>query len=319
VEYSLSISTKIRIVPYKDKVKAKKVFFRIVARTDWLWYLTREMIDLHIHTIASSDGQHTPIEIFQMARDLKIWALAFADHNSVESVAEGKKLAQDFGMVFLACLELDTVYKDRDLHLLGYLLDYKANECGAWMKEIFHAKMEQTKKRVDRLKELGFAIEFEELMNHSEGRLPTGNSYVRALAGRPENKGDPRVRAFIDGDRSDSPYLNFYLEAQPTTGAIEKLKKLGGIPILAHPSDTPEGYIHELVDAGMMGLEVYSSYHDTEMTENFMRICKDRNLLVTAGSDFHGKKIKPAVTLGVELDMEHEIVDDLFKAKEQMV
>ncbi|MBW2555204.1 MAG: phosphatase, partial [Deltaproteobacteria bacterium] len=38
------------------------------------------MIDLHIHTIASSDGQHTPQEIFTMANSMGLTAIAFADH-----------------------------------------------------------------------------------------------------------------------------------------------------------------------------------------------------------------------------------------------
>jgi len=209
-------------------------------------------------------------------------------------------------------------------------VDYAEPECEAWMQEIFVAKIEQTKKRVEKLKTIGFAIEFDDLMRFSEGRLPTGNSYVQALASRPENKDDHRVRAFIDGDRADSPYLNFYLdylkagrpafvplEAQPTCQAISKVRKLGGIPILAHPSDTPESYIHELVDAGMAGLEVYSSYHSRELTEYFLRVCTDRGLLITAGSDFHGRKIKPKVALGVEIVEEQEIVERLFQAREE--
>jgi predicted metal-dependent phosphoesterase TrpH len=288
------------------------------------------MIDLHVHTIASSDGQHTPGEIFDMARGLRIWALAFADHNSVDSLEQGERLGREFGIRFLPCMELDTAYRDRDLHLLGYFVDYAAQDCRAWMDDIFAAKIEQSRKRVEKLKTLGFAIEFDELMRFSEGRLPTGNSYVRALASRPENKADPRVRAFIDGDRADSPYLNFYLdylkagrpafvplEAQPTIRAIGRVQELGGIPILAHPSDTPEAYIHELVDAGLQGLEVYSSYHDRELTEHFLRICTDRGLLVTAGSDFHGRKIKPRVALGVQIEKEQEIVEELFQAREK--
>ena len=49
------------------------------------------MIGLHIHTTASLDGQHWPREIFEMTRDLKLEAIAFADHSSVGSV-EGEGL-----------------------------------------------------------------------------------------------------------------------------------------------------------------------------------------------------------------------------------
>ena len=38
------------------------------------------MIDLHIHTSASSDGQHTPREIFEMAKKIGLEGFAIADH-----------------------------------------------------------------------------------------------------------------------------------------------------------------------------------------------------------------------------------------------
>jgi predicted metal-dependent phosphoesterase TrpH len=248
----------------------------------------------------------------------------------VESVAEGLRLSDEYGIQFLPCLEFDTVYIDYDLHILGYFVDHTSPDCGAWMEEIFEAKLGQTKIRVEKLAGLGFSIDFDEVMQISEGRLPTGATYVKALSGKPENREDPRVRAFIDGDRSDSPSVNFYLDylkagrpafvpldIQQTIETMEKIKKLGGIPIHAHPSDTPDSYIHDLVDAGLEGLEVYSSYHDNEMIEKFLKICRDRGLLVTAGSDFHGKKIKPKVFMGVEIENEREIVESLVKAREK--
>ena len=125
---------------------------------------------------------------------------------------EGLRLSEEYGIEFLPCLEFDTVYIDYDLHILGYFVDYTSPDCGAWMEEIFEAKLGQTRKRVEKLAGLGFSIDFDEVMRISEGRLPTGATYVKALSGKPENKEDPRVRAFIDGDRSDSPSVNFYLD-----------------------------------------------------------------------------------------------------------
>ena len=43
-----------------------------------------------------------------------------------------------------------------------------------------------------------------------------------------------------------------------------------------------------LVRAGVAGMECYSQYHDAELMAFCARFCRQRGLLVTGGSDFHG-------------------------------
>ncbi len=285
------------------------------------------MIDLHIHSTASTDGQHTPHEIFEMAKRLGLSAIAFADHNSVGSVALGQSLAREYNMGFAPCVELDTFHKDMDLHVLAYFIDYQSPDFDTWMLQVEQGKRVQTRERVRLLNELGFILDYDELIQEAKGQLPTGNNYVDALLRDQQNRNDPRVKVFVDGPRSDSPALNFYLDylkagrpafvplkVQPTVGTIQKIKDLGGIPILAHPSDTPIPFVHELIDAGMMGLEVYTSYHDAKLSEKFLKIAKDRKVLITAGSDFHGKKIKAHVDLAGITGNTDDLFEKLCKA-----
>jgi 3',5'-nucleoside bisphosphate phosphatase len=284
------------------------------------------MIDLHIHTIAS-DGQHTGREIVGMARELGLTAIAIADHNSVESVGEAEAAAGAAGMGFAPAVEFDTFFRGRDLHLLGYFIDYRSTGCTAYLQEIFDAKIAQTRKRVARLCELGFVIDFDELLVVSEGRLPAGKQYIETMRRHPENFRNPDFMAFIDGPRSRSPYLNFYLDwlragrpafvplsVQPTERAIREVKAMGGVPILAHPSDTPVEDVHALIDAGLMGLEVYTSYHDAPASAKFLALAQERKVLVTAGSDFHGIDVKPDVKLAGIPGNEHSLFEALKSA-----
>ena len=95
----------------------------------------------------------------------------------------------------------------------------------------------------------------------------------------------------------DIPAFIKFIREGKFNEAIKKIKEMGGIPVLAHPSDTPEEDVHALIDCGLMGLEVYSSYHDQELTDKFLALARKRGLLVTAGSDFHGLGVKPNVAL----------------------
>jgi hypothetical protein len=103
------------------------------------------------------------------------------------------------------------------------------------------------------------------------------------------------------------------MEDVSTIGAIGKIKELGGTPILAHPSDTGEENIRQLIDNGLEGLEVYSPYHDAPAQENFRAFAEKHGLLITAGSDFHGSAVKPDVELGGIAGNHYDL---LFRLKE---
>jgi predicted metal-dependent phosphoesterase TrpH len=285
------------------------------------------MIDLHIHTNASSDGQHSPREIFEMARRKGLRAIAFADHNSAENVEEGIRLAGEFKIEFIPCMELNTLFNGLDLHLLAYFIDPQSRGLQQWLEEIHRKKVEQARKRREKLNELGFLFSEEDLNRFSEGSLPTGMTFLKAILSRRENRKDPRLRSYIAGDRSRSPYVNFYrdylrggkpafvsMEDVSTPAAIRKIKELGGIPVLAHPSDTGEENIRALIRCGLEGLEAYSPYHTPEEEGAFRVFAEAQDLLITAGSDFHGKKIKPDVELG-QVSGDHDDLVTRMKEK----
>jgi len=287
-----------------------------------------EKIDLHIHTDASSDGQHAPREIFIMAREKGLHTLAFADHNSVANVEEGLRLSDEFGIELIPCLELNTFHNDLDLHLLAFYIQPQDPALIRWLETIQRKKEEQAEKRVVKLNELGFIFNWDDLRAFSADHIPTGVSFLKAILSRKENENDPRLRPYIDGHRSQSPYVNFYrdylrggkpgfvhMEDILTITAIRQVKELGGIPVLAHPSDTGEKNILELINNGLEGLEVYSPYHNAQEQEAFRIFAKTHNLLITAGSDFHGKAIKPDVELGEVPGNDYDLVRKLKKRR----
>jgi predicted metal-dependent phosphoesterase TrpH len=286
------------------------------------------MIDLHIHTTASSDGQHSPEELFQMARGFEFEAIAFADHNSVGSVEDGLTISPEYGIEFIPCIEINTHYEGYDFHLLGYFIDHRDQGLLRWLEGLKADKRRQIRQRVNRLRELGFTLSARDVERYSLGREPTGVSYLKALLEREENRRDSRLRTYIDGERSDSPYLNFYLDylagGKPasvpirfisTLKAIRLVRSLGGIPILAHPSEVKDQRLLDLIGAGLEGLEVYSSYHGEEDERYFKDVCDRYGLLMTAGSDFHGTEIKPDVRLGELRGASYDLLEKLRQAK----
>lgn len=110
------------------------------------------------------------------------------------------------------------------------------------------------------------------------------------------------------------PYVNFYWDyfsqGKPAyihidfislSEALSLIKDSGGITIIAHPGNNLKynlNIIDELIDLGIDGIEVFSSYHNKDDINFFYNKCIINNLLISCGSDFHGKN-KPKIDIGV--------------------
>jgi len=281
----------------------------------------RKDFDLHIHTTASEDGEYPPQQIFKMAKAAGLCAIAFTDHDSVANVREGLTLSKKHSIEFLPAVEITTIYKNYDLHLLGYLLDYEKPEFLETLAFIENKRIEQSAGRVKRLQELGFKLEFEDVKSRTKGKVPTTLSIFRALTENGLNTGDERLVTYLTGKRSRSPIFNFYRDyfckGKPahvpcrtvaTPRAIEIVLASGGVPVLAHPGRTPFTLLDGLLRSGLPGIEVYSSSHDKKTTEKLFQYARKNNLLITSGTDYHGPNIKPDVEFGALIEDHYEYV-----------
>jgi len=268
------------------------------------------VIDLHIHTHASQDGQYPPRKIFDLAREHGLRVIAFADHDSVDSVPEGIELSREFGIAFVPAVEITTIRQGHELHLLAYYVDPAAEELTALLHEVGRARLAQSRKRCERLRECGYVVDYDRVLACSEGKPPTAYPIFRAVLENPLNRDLPSLARYTTGDRSNSPVYNFgqdyFNKDKPayvpvtsidTVDAVEEVRKWKAVPVLAHPGRTPIALVDDLIDAGLLGLEVYNPSHTPEQTAECLELARKRNLLVTAGSDFHGPAIKPDIRL----------------------
>jgi predicted metal-dependent phosphoesterase TrpH len=96
--------------------------------------------------------------------------------------------------------------------------------------------------------------------------------------------------------------------------AINLIKDIRGIPVLAHPySLRKDELIPVLVDYGLVGLEVYYCEHTDSMVKFYSNLAQKYNLLVTGGSDCHGTA-KPEVKIG-SVKIPYELVERLKETK----
>jgi predicted metal-dependent phosphoesterase TrpH len=103
-----------------------------------------------------------------------------------------------------------------------------------------------------------------------------------------------RSQAFAGICSSRSPY---YLPTpSPTTHAVvAAVRAAGGVSVVAHAGDTKRNrillsdeQIEALIDDGLNGLEVWHRDNGPEQRARLLGIARQRDLLVTGGSDWHG-------------------------------
>ncbi|MDT8273350.1 MAG: PHP domain-containing protein [Desulfomonilia bacterium] len=265
------------------------------------------MIDLHIHTTGSSDGQHRPREIMEMSRDLGLESVAFADHMDVSSIEEGFARATELGIEFFPGVELSTWYEGTEHHLLMYSFVPGLRELDEFLGRACSGIWDSASILIDRFRGLGYDITPDDVSRWGKS-VPTGVTLLDALKKR--NSHDGRLAEYLSGPKASSPYLNFYRDISrmglldglemilPGLGETLELFREKGVLVLAHPGKINEEILVKLKGYGLAGIEAYSSHHDAGTTNHLVALARRTGLHVSAGSDFHGHAIKPGIQLG---------------------
>lgn len=84
---------------------------------------------------------------------------------------------------------------------------------------------------------------------------------------------------------------------------ISLLKFFGAIVILAHPVLLQRDVFNEIIDKGFDGIEAKYFSNTEEDTEYFINITKEKNMIYTAGSDYH---------LGYDYYRAHGCIGDVY-------
>lgn len=256
--------------------------------------------DLHTHSNAS-DGSYAPRDLVKLAAESGVTTLALTDHDTVSGVAEALDAGKEFGVTVIKGVEISIDFSPGTMHVCGYGLDIENPVLQAGLNFVQEARRNRNPKIIEKLNALGLEITLDE---------------VKAVAG-PDQVGRPHFakvliqKGFVKtAQEAFDKYLAkgapAYMDKQrlPLDQAVAMIKAAGGVAVLAHPIQLKlnswEEYrrkIIELKAAGIAGLEAFNSYQTDTENLQFYKIAKELDVLITAGSDFHGEP-KPHVKLG---------------------
>ena len=251
--------------------------------------------DLHIHTLYS-DGVFSPEKIVDTAIDVGLQVIALTDHDNVLSypVAKDylKKTSREDKLQIIQGIEVNTLYKNYEVHILGYFMDVNNSDFQNMLKVQQQARVKQTKEIISLLaKKEGIKIKFEDIKK----QVAEGGSIGRPhIAKAITNAGGTTsvIEAYSKYIHDDSPVYVQRKTVSPQD-AVEIIYDAGGVPVIAHPHDLDiaESLIKELMQYGLRGIEAYHRKHTPACVEYFSSMAEELGLIVTGGSDFHAPNI----------------------------
>ena len=258
------------------------------------------MLELHCHT-TYSDGTLTPGELVAAAATSGVRALAITDHDTMSGWDEAFVAALLYNIEIVPGLELSTVHNDRSLHILGFYPD--ANKLRVPLKDRIEGRFRRSQEMVDKLAALGYPIE---LPKTSPGMAPGRPHIASALvkAGHAKSSREAFDRWLGDHGPAYVRYEKFSIAE-----GINLLRSCGAVPVWAHPylfrGGVVEEVLKELVDAGLMGVEVYHPSHSYSQIQKMKDLCIHYGLFATGGSDYHGPDPERKNTDSTTLNMLH--------------
>jgi predicted metal-dependent phosphoesterase TrpH len=236
----------------------------------------------------------------ERARAVGITTLAVTDHDTMAAVPETAALAESAGLGFVPGIEITSVSRGKDAHVLGYFLSADAPGLSELITDQRRRRVERAREIGRRLEQMGAPIDVDALLasaGERSGKAIARPQIAQALiaAGHVSTVAEAFDRFLGENCAAYVPHTG----ASPAE-VVTLIAAGGGIASLAHPGHLKQDdVIPELVEAGMAALEVYHSSHDEAATAHYLQIARRHSLAVTGGSDYHGEGVRRAEFFGV--------------------
>ena len=266
-------------------------------------------MDLHMHT-RISDGTDSPEELLQVVRSSGISLFSVTDHDALSGNRILWNLLKPDDPSFICGIEFSCQDEQGKYHILGYGFDPEGLSIRATVDRGQAFRTETLRKRLQLLEQM-FQISFPE--NEIQKLMELDNP------GKP-HIGNLMVQYGFAGSLKEAfaSYLQLLPDQQDyirPEDAVQGILESGGVPVLAHPffgdgsdrftRETLEERLDRLISFGLKGVEAFYSGFSEDLIRQTLQSAAQRNLYITAGSDYHGKNktIPPGLT-GLDEDQD---------------
>lgn len=263
------------------------------------------LIDLHTHTCCS-DGELYPDELIKYAYDKNVRTLAITDHDTLlglKNIDYDMEILKE--MKYIPGIELSAKVDKGTMHILGYGIDMNNERLNKKMNELRDNRMHACLSLMEQIKrDYGIVFGYDDIKdlinsNHNLGKPDLAKLCVKnGYAINIQDAFDKYLLPSYEKVRGTNKRLTYQ-------ECIDLIIDSGGIPVLAHPKTLKLTekelltLVKEMITYGLKGIEVYHSTHIEKENKFYIEIANNYNLLISGGSDYHGKNVKPDIDVGI--------------------
>ena len=270
------------------------------------------MIDLHIHS-NYSDGTDDISDILKKAEKFGLKYISITDHNNCKAYDElnNSSIRNIFSGKIIKGIEMNTKILDIPIEVLGYGIDTdKMNSIteNLYLKREDRNKLEFTR-LLKKCSELGIKLN-DNIEKNYDGKIYASKYLHTAIIQNDENK------KFIDNESWENsnvfyrkymsnPNTKLFVNVDDILPSFDKvckvIKDCGGLIFIPHIYEYRENsnkILKEILNKDIIdGIECFYTTFSKEQSDFLVNICKQYNLFMSGGSDYHGT-FKPDVEIG---------------------
>lgn len=269
--------------------------------------------DLHMHSSVSADGEISPRGLAELCCQEGVTLASLTDHNDIAGAAEFIWRCAQLGVQAIPGVELDCMQEGNPLHMLGYGIDIANASLLHAVQTVRGLLTENGLRLMETVAALGIVFDREQVLEMAGEGVVCAETIAQSALQQPENRTHPLMRPlFPGGTLAERPLAGFYwsvcaprkpayvpVDFMTAGQAVDLIHEAGGIAVLAHPgvSVSDAAALESVLRLPLDGVEVFSSYHTAQQASCYAEKARERNLLLSGGSDFHGRS-KPDIRIG---------------------
>jgi predicted metal-dependent phosphoesterase TrpH len=245
------------------------------------------IFDLHSHT-SFSDGVLTPGELISRAVEKGVDCLAITDHDTVDAYRDIPLIHPRINLV--PGIELSTQWQTSGIHVLGLNVDLDSDAMLSAVSSQSAARLHRARQIGERLEKKGIKDAFNGANKLTAGGYIGRPHFARYLVdiGRVDSINKAFKKYMGDGKAGD---VRQHWADLPQV--IQWIRDANGIAVLAHPLKYKltrtrlKRLLDDFMEAGGQGMEVVSGQQLPHQTSDMAKLCEQKGMLASCGSDFH--------------------------------
>jgi 3',5'-nucleoside bisphosphate phosphatase len=250
--------------------------------------------DLHSHTDLS-DGTTSIEDNVADAVALGLEGLGVTDHDTTAPFERAVAAAAGTGLEVVLGTEFSAELDGFSVHVLGYWIDPGDQDLQTELDRLRDERTHRARAIVAKFNALDVPVRFERVQELA-GAAPIGRPHIAQAV--VETGAASETREVFDTWLADGGPAYVEKHAVTPVRAVELLRGAGGVAVLAHPGlwgarDGVGGIttevIEELAAAGLVGIEADHPDHTDAHRARYRDLAVALDLVVTAGSDYHGE------------------------------